>query len=125
MKLTKKQQELDVMKWVKSQEIGADACGTFDYCVKCNKANENPCDKAYKAFNAKPAVKKTVAKKSATKKSAKACFARPPFSSSSSIEFLRPYPHRRARRRYAQALYFFYPYFSLIFATAFSTRSFF
>ncbi len=58
MAITKKQQELDTIKWLKSEEIGADACGSFDYCAKCNKSLENPCDKAYKAFNKKPAVKK-------------------------------------------------------------------
>ncbi len=58
MAITKKQQELDVAKWIKSEEIGADACGTFDYCAKCDKSLENPCDKAYKAFNKKPVAKK-------------------------------------------------------------------
>ncbi len=70
MAITKKQKELDVIKWLKSEEFGVDACGTFDYCVKCDKTNENPCDKAYKAFNAKPAAKKTVAKKPVAKKTA-------------------------------------------------------
>lgn len=62
MAITKKQKELDVIKWNKSAELGKDACGTFDYCAKCNKEVENPCDKAYTAFN-KPvkAVKKEVA----------------------------------------------------------------
>ena len=54
MAITKRQKELDLIKWNKSIEIGADACGTFDYCVKCNKDLENPCDKAFKKFNAKP-----------------------------------------------------------------------
>lgn len=62
MKLTKKQQELDVLKWLKSEKDGADACGSFDYCAKCDKEKDNPCDKAYKAFNKKPAVKKTAKK---------------------------------------------------------------
>ena len=62
MAITKKQQELDLLKWKKSEEIGADACGTFDYCVKCDKTKENPCDKAYTSFNKKPAAKKAVKK---------------------------------------------------------------
>ena len=66
MKLTKRQQELDVIKWNKSQQLGYDACGSFDYCVKCNKALENPCDKAFQKLNKKPAVKKAC-KKTATK----------------------------------------------------------
>ena len=67
MAITKKHQELDVIKWKKSQELGADACGTFDYCVKCDKTKENPCDKAYKAFNKKTATAKPAAKKTAKK----------------------------------------------------------
>ena len=68
MALTKKQMELDIIKWNKSQEMGADACGTFDYCAKCNKELANPCDKAYKAFNKKPATaKKAPAKKTCKK----------------------------------------------------------
>ena len=59
MAITKKQKELDVIKWQKSEEMGADACGTFDYCVKCDKEKENPCDKAYKAFNKKTSAKKS------------------------------------------------------------------
>lgn len=69
MAVSKKQQELDLLKWKKSEEIGADACGTFDYCAKCDKEKENPCEKAYNAFNKKPAVKKPVAKTTAAKKS--------------------------------------------------------
>lgn len=59
MALTKKQKELDIVKWEKSIAMGQDACGTFDYCEKCDKTLENPCDKAYTKFNAKPAAKKT------------------------------------------------------------------
>ena len=62
MAVSKKQQELDLLKWKKSEEIGADACGTFDYCVKCDKKKENPCEKAYTAFNKKPAAKKPAKK---------------------------------------------------------------
>lgn len=67
MAITKKQKELDEIKWLKSEKQGADACGSFDYCAMCDKEKENPCDKAYKAFNKKPAVKKTVSKNSAKK----------------------------------------------------------
>ena len=71
MAITKRQKELDLIKWNKSIEIGADACGTFDYCVKCNKDLENPCDKAFKKFNAKPKTEKAPAKKPAAKKTTK------------------------------------------------------
>ncbi len=74
MAITKKQQELDLLKWNKSVELGADACGSFDYCVKCDKTKENPCDKAYTAFNKKatapkkaPVAKKAPAKKASAK----------------------------------------------------------
>ena len=62
MALTKKQKELDIIKWEKSIALGKDACGTFDYCVKCDKSLENPCDKAFKKFNLKPAAKKSAKK---------------------------------------------------------------
>lgn len=76
MALTKKQQQLDLMKWKKSEELGADACGTFDFCEKCDKTLENPCDKAYRKFHAgkkaekeaAPAEKKPAAKKCCSKK---------------------------------------------------------
>ena len=67
MALTKKQMELDLIKWKKSEEEGKDACGSFDFCINCDKTKENPCDKAFKAFNKKPAEKKTAAKKPAKK----------------------------------------------------------
>ena len=67
MALTKKQMELDKAKWINSEELGTDACGTFDYCEKCNKDVENPCDKAYKAFHKKATVKKTETTVKATK----------------------------------------------------------
>lgn len=62
MAVSKKQQELDLLKWKKSEELGADACGSFDYCAKCDKEKENPCEKAYNAFNKKPTAKKPVKK---------------------------------------------------------------
>ena len=58
MALTKKQKELDIVKWEKSIAMGKDACGTFDYCAKCDKTLENPCDKAFKKFNAAAKSKK-------------------------------------------------------------------
>lgn len=72
MSITKKQRELDVIKWEKSVNEGKDACGSFDYCEKCDKTLENPCDKAFKSFN-KPAkaVKALKATTKTTKKAAK------------------------------------------------------
>lgn len=83
MAITKKQKELDELKWLKSEEMGQDACGTFDYCAACDKTLENPCDKAYRKTHTrpkakkaaepekKPAAKKTAAKKATKKESEK------------------------------------------------------
>ncbi len=65
MAISKMQQELDLAKWLKSEEMGTDACGSFDYCAKCDKSAENPCEKAYKAFNKKPVAKKAAPAKKA------------------------------------------------------------
>ena len=63
--LTKKQQEMDIKKWNDSQKAGYDTCGTYDFCSKCDKSLENPCDKALKASkSAKATTKKTTTKKS-------------------------------------------------------------
>ena len=52
------QEELDVLKWNDTQARGGqDACGTYDYCVKCDKSVEYPCAKAKVAFEATPAKK--------------------------------------------------------------------
>lgn len=72
MAITKKQKELDELKWLKSEELGQDACGTFDYCAACDKTLENPCDKAYRKTHTKPKVKKAAeptGKKPATHRS--------------------------------------------------------
>ena len=77
MAITERQKELDLVKWEKSQLLGLDACGTFDYCKHCDKAMENPCDNAYTKLSTpvveevepkKPATKKATAKKTTTKK---------------------------------------------------------
>ena len=70
MALTKKQAELDVDKWLKSEEAGRDLCGEFDFCANCDKDAENPCAKAYSDAK-KAAPKKTAAAKPAAKKAAK------------------------------------------------------
>ena len=51
MALTKKQMELDKIKWLKSEQMGCDACGSFEFCANCNKEIENPCDNALKLYN--------------------------------------------------------------------------
>ena len=93
MAISDKQRELDELKWQKSERLGFDACGSFNYCHFCDKYKENPCEKAYNkmegiedvspvvvaetqpayidetpAVEKKPAKKTTTKKKSTTKK---------------------------------------------------------
>lgn len=74
MAISEKQKELDLIKWEKSQLLGNDACGSFNYCVHCNKSIENPCENALNILNgetpateAKPAKAKTCKTKTAEK----------------------------------------------------------
>ncbi len=55
MKKDELQKELDIKKWLESEQAQKDLCSTYDYCEKCNKDNATPCALAYKAFNKKPA----------------------------------------------------------------------
>ncbi len=41
-----RQNELDVIKWYDSMVAGEDQCGTYSYCVKCRKQEDNPCARA-------------------------------------------------------------------------------
>lgn len=50
MKITKRQMQLDKLKWEISESMGVDACGSFEFCSVCDKEKENPCDKAYRKF---------------------------------------------------------------------------
>ena len=50
MAISKKQEELDEIKWYIGKELGCDPCGTFAYCSKCKKDEENPCEKALKRY---------------------------------------------------------------------------
>jgi hypothetical protein len=67
--LQKLQQELDVNKWADGQVKGADPCGSYDYCAKCDKAVEYPCATAKTAFEApaKKAIKKCAPKDKSVK----------------------------------------------------------
>lgn len=81
MALTKKQKELDEMKWFKSEEVGHDACGTFDFCAACDKSLENPCDHAYhKTYGLSKAKKaaQPAEKKPATRRTKKETAAKVP-----------------------------------------------
>ena len=56
MAVSEKQKELDSIKWEKSIRLGFDACGSFDYCMMCDKNLENPCEKAHNKFYDVPVV---------------------------------------------------------------------
>ena len=45
------QNKLDIQKWIDSQKANKDMCGSYDFCVKCDKNKENPCALAYTLFN--------------------------------------------------------------------------
>lgn len=49
------QLELDIKKWLESEEKAKDLCGSYDFCTKCNKEPKIPCALAYKAYNKKKA----------------------------------------------------------------------
>lgn len=50
MDYSKKQQQLDVKKWVDSEIKGYDTCGSYNYCSSCNKDAAYPCAYAYDKF---------------------------------------------------------------------------
>ena len=58
------QDELDVMKWNDTQARGGqDTCGTYDYCVKCDKSTDFPCARAKTVFEAVAVAEAKPAKK--------------------------------------------------------------
>jgi len=50
MSIEERQKEMDMKKWLKSEELGHDACGEFDYCSHCDKTNTYPCATAFDLF---------------------------------------------------------------------------
>lgn len=51
--LSVKQKKFDEQKWLESEKLGCDTCGTYKFCAKCDKSIENPCEKAKTKFNKK------------------------------------------------------------------------
>lgn len=47
------QKELDIKKWLESEQAQKDLCSSYDFCIKCDKKNTEPCAMAYKAFHKK------------------------------------------------------------------------
>ncbi len=45
------QKELDIKKWIESEQAKKDLCSTYDYCQNCDKTKENPCALAYSKYN--------------------------------------------------------------------------
>ena len=74
MDYSKKQQQLDVKKWVDSEIKGYDTCGSYNYCANCNKDAAYPCAYAYDKYSTIAKLAKeaksvsTTAKKATTKK---------------------------------------------------------
>ncbi len=66
MALTKKQSEMDVDKWIKSEQAGRDMCGEFEFCANCDKEVENPCAKALSAYNKQSKAVKSAEKPART-----------------------------------------------------------
>lgn len=46
--MDKKQKEIDIKKWLESEEINKDLCGSYPFCKYCDKSLEDPCSHAYK-----------------------------------------------------------------------------
>jgi hypothetical protein len=44
--LSAKQKKFDEQKWLDSEKLGFDTCGTYKFCSKCDKSVENPCENA-------------------------------------------------------------------------------
>ena len=51
------QDKFDKIKWYDSIAVGYDCCGDYDFCVKCNKAEEYPCVRAMHRKEAKKKIR--------------------------------------------------------------------
>ncbi len=50
MELKKKQDAFDVVKWFDSIKMGADACGSYAFCKRCDKRQDYPCARAQERY---------------------------------------------------------------------------
>ena len=77
MTIIDRQSALDTQKWLKSEELGRDACGEFGYCKYCDKTIDYPCavalEKMESEINSKITTKKEskTSQKKCTKKTTK------------------------------------------------------
>jgi hypothetical protein len=51
--LSEKQKKFDEQKWLDSEKLGVDTCGTYKFCGKCDKSFENPCAVAKAKYSKK------------------------------------------------------------------------
>ncbi|MBQ8405793.1 MAG: hypothetical protein IJX09_03980 [Clostridia bacterium] len=47
------QEKFDKVKWYDSILVGYDRCGSYEFCVKCDKTQNNPCARAMQKANKK------------------------------------------------------------------------
>lgn len=55
------QQKIDYNKWLESEKLHKDMCGSYDFCHYCDKSLTNPCAHAVDAIE--KALKETVYRK--------------------------------------------------------------
>lgn len=48
--LQAKQEYLETVKWLESEEKDADTCGLYDFCRNCDKTKDYPCARAFYAM---------------------------------------------------------------------------
>lgn len=65
------QHKIDVEKWLESETNHFDMCGSYDYCVWCNKDEATPCANAFERMNQKREEEKPNSKDSPPKQSKK------------------------------------------------------
>ena len=67
MNYSKKQSELDIVKWIDSETKNYDTCGEYSYCANCNKTEAYPCAYAYERYTALSKAIKNSTKTTASK----------------------------------------------------------
>ena len=51
--MDKTQKEFDVEKWIESEKVNMDLCGTYPFCKYCDKSLSDPCSHAINKMKAK------------------------------------------------------------------------
>lgn len=51
--LQAKQEYLETVKWLESEEKDTDTCGLYAFCKKCDKTKDYPCARAFYAYERK------------------------------------------------------------------------